>query len=107
MSIQGFVMAEAVGAALLALWLVVRYPGVGPTTFRGGAIQIGASVQMGVSVLAGWALAPVTTMVVGSGVPLAVFLAAFLVVLPGLIYIFLAWAWMVKVLQGAMGQSHR
>lgn len=101
MSIQAFVMAEAVGAALLALWLVVRYPGAGPTSLRG------ASVQMGVSVLAGWALAPVTTMVVGSGVPLAVFLAAFLVVLPGLIYIFLAWAWMVKVLQGAMGQSHR
>jgi len=101
MSIQGFVMAEAVGAALLALWLVVRYPGVGPTSFRGGAIQIAASV------LAGWTLAPITTMVVGSGVPAAAFLAAFLVVLPGLIYIFLAWAWMVKVLQGALGQSHR
>jgi hypothetical protein len=101
MSIQGFVMAEAVGAALLALWLVVRYPGAGPTSFRG------ASVQIGVSVLAGWALAPITTLVVGSGVPAAVFVAAFLVVLPGLVYIFLAWAWMVKVLQGALGQSHR
>ena len=101
MSNQGFVMAEAVGAALLALWLVVRYPGSGPTSLRGAGVQIGASV------LAGWALAPVTTMVVGSGVPAAAFLAAFLVILPGLIYIFVAWAWMVKVLQGAMGQSHR
>jgi hypothetical protein len=101
MSIQGFVLAEAVGAALLALWLVVRYPGPGPTSFRGASLQVGASM------LVGWALAPITTLVVGSGVPAAAFLAAFLVVLPGLIYMFLAWAWMVRVLQGALGRSHR
>ena len=101
MSIQAFVLVEAVGAALLALWLVVRFPGSGPTSFRRAAIQIA------VSMVVGWALAPLTTLVVGSGVPAAAFLAAFLVVLPGLIYVFLAWAWMVKVLQGALGGSHR
>jgi hypothetical protein len=101
MSVQAFVLVEAVGAALLALWLVVRYPGSGPTSFRG------ALVHVGVSMLVGRALAPITTLVVGSGVPVAGVLAALLVVLPGLIYIFLAWAWMVKVLQGALGQSHR
>lgn len=101
MSIQAFVMVEAVGAALLALWLVVRYPGAGPTSLRGAAVQIGASV------LLGWALAPLTTLVVGSGVPAAALIAALLVVLPALVYIFMAWAWMVKVLQGALGQSHR
>jgi flagellar biogenesis protein FliO len=101
MSVQGFVMIEAVGAALLALWLVVRFPNSGPTSMRGAVVQVGASV------LLGWALAPLTAIVVGSGVPAAAFLAALLVVLPALIYIFLAWAWMVKVLQGALGQSHR
>lgn len=101
MSMQGFVLAEAAGAALLALWLVVRFPGSGPTSFRGAAVQLGASM------VAGHMLAPITTQVVGSGLPAAAFLAAFLVVLPGLIYIFLAWGWTVKVLQGALGGGHR
>jgi hypothetical protein len=101
MSVQAFVLVEAIGAALLALWLVVRYPESGPTSFRGALVHVGASM------LVGRALAPITTLVVGSGVPAAAVLAALLVVLPGLIYIFLAWAWMVKVLQGALGQSHR
>ena len=101
MSVQSFVLVEAVGAALLALWLVVRYPGAGPTSFRGAALQLGASM------LVGRALAPITTLVVGSGIPAAAFLAALLVVLPGLVYIFLAWAWIVKLLQGALGGSLR
>jgi hypothetical protein len=101
MSVQSFVLVEAVGAALLALWLVVRYPGSGPTSFRGALVHVGASM------LVGRALAPITTLVVGSGVPAAAVLAALLVVLPGLVYIFLAWAWIVKVLQGALGGSHR
>ena len=101
MSVQSFVLVEAVGAALLALWLVVRYPGSGPTSFRGALVHVGASM------LVGRALAPITTLVVGSGVPAAAVLAALLVVLPGLVYIFLAWAWIVKLLQGALGGSLR
>jgi hypothetical protein len=101
MTIYGFVMVEAVGAALLALWLVVRYPGPGPSSFRGSLVHLGAAM------LIGWALAPVTTYVVGSGAPAAAYVAAFLIVLPGLVYTFVAWAWMVKLLQGAMGHSHR
>jgi hypothetical protein len=101
MSIQAFVLVEATGAALLALWLVLRYPKSGPTSFRGASVQIGAAV------LLGWVLAPITTLVVGSGIPAPGFLAALLVVLPGFVYIFLACAWMMKVLQGALGQSHR
>jgi hypothetical protein len=101
MSMQGFVLAEAFGAALLALWLTVRFPESGPASFRGASVHVGASM------LVGWALAPMTTLLVGSAVPAAAFLAALLVVLPGLVYVFLTWAWMVKLLQGALGRSHR
>ena len=100
MTIYGFVMVQAVGAALLALWLVTRFPDQGPTSLRGALLQLGASM------LVGWVLTPLTTFTVGSGLPAAAFLAAFLIVLPGLVYIFVAWAWMVKVLQGALGRSH-
>jgi hypothetical protein len=101
MSIQGFVMVEAVGAALIALWLIVRFPSRGPESFKGALVHLGAAM------LIGWALAPVTTLVVGTGIAAAGYLAAFLLILPGLIYTFVAWAWMVKLLQGAMGRSHR
>jgi hypothetical protein len=33
----------AIGAALLALWLFVRFPAFGPRTFRGGLLLMGAA----------------------------------------------------------------
>ena len=101
MSIYGFVVCEAVGGALIALWLAVRKPEQGPDSFGRALLHCGTSLLLGSMA------APVTTQIVGTGFPAAAYFSAFVIILPSLIYVFLAWAWMVRVLQGALGRSRR
>ena len=42
MSIEAFVVALALGAALLAIWAVVRFPRLGPETLGGAMVQVAA-----------------------------------------------------------------
>jgi hypothetical protein len=90
MSVQLFVAALAVGAAVLALWLHVRFPQLAPAC----ALRTIAHLALAGTVL--FFFVPD-----GDGSAPAAFSAAFLIVLPGLVYAFLASIWMLRVLQAA------
>jgi hypothetical protein len=83
---QTLAFALAGGSALLALWIIVRFPALTPTTGKGVSIGLGVAVAMVFGT-------PPAIMVVGSTAGLVG--AAMLVALPAGICIFLAIAWMM------------
>jgi hypothetical protein len=88
MSLYNFLLALGVGSALLALWFVVRFPGLAPGDFVRALIHVCAAAL----------LAPITTelavTVWNRGYPLV---AIFGVLLPLLFYTFLTAAWWFKL----------
>jgi hypothetical protein len=89
-SVESFVLVLCVGAALLALWLVVRFPDLGPGDMTRALLHVAVSAVL-IQVMVG-----AIHLVSRSGLPAPQFLAAFGVVLPGLTYTFLAAAWMIR-----------
>jgi hypothetical protein len=86
-----FAVTLAVGAALLALWTIVRFTGFGPKTviWAVGHV-IAACVLLHV-------LLPTAMDAIGaSGLPVATYLSVFGVALPLLIYAFLSGGWMMR-----------
>ena len=90
MSVQLFVAALAAGAALLALWLHVRLPNLAPASVARTIVHLALAGDRALL------LRPRA----GGSVP-AAFSAAFLIVLPGLVYAFLASIWMLRLMQAA------
>ena len=94
MSIASFVLFLCVGAALLALWLVVRFPDRGPNDLTWALLHVALSIVLGQLIIASnGALDTV-------GVPAARFVAAFGIVLPCLTYMFVAAAWLIRAAAG-------
>ncbi|HWG55140.1 MAG TPA: hypothetical protein VNT58_01325 [Gaiellaceae bacterium] len=87
-----FAISLVVGAALLALWLDVRFPRQGLTLQRivGHAIVALLLVH----------LAPG-----GSASPALSLAIVFALVLPALVYLWLTAVWFVRLAQGALGSS--
>jgi hypothetical protein len=83
----------ATSAALLAAWVVARFPQVNPSSGRGVTVAlIGATaVLIGI---------PYTVPVVG--VPLGAVATVFVVVLPALIYVFMTAAWLMLYVRRAL-----
>jgi hypothetical protein len=93
-SIATFVLVLCVGAALLGLWLVVRFPDVGPSDVTWALLHVALSIVLGQLIIA-------SIGVLGRyGVPAARFVAAFGIVLPGLTYMFVAAAWLIRAAAG-------
>lgn len=86
-------MFLALGAALLALWVAVRFPKLGPRTL------IGALFHLAAALVAGMPVAPVMGRIVSTGFPFSGFVAVFGVALPALTYMFLAAAWLIRTAQ--------
>lgn len=91
MSNHMFVLAFAVGAALLAIWIQVRFPSHGPERFGGTMLHAGIAfvilkivTHVGDATLSG---------------------LAFLVLFPALVYALLCTLWMLKLTQTALGLS--
>jgi hypothetical protein len=92
-----FLSFQLVGAALLALWVLVRFPRLGPGSLRPAlAVSIVALFAMR---LAGLGASFVV------GLPHGVWLAYFGVALPGFFIAFLAAAWLLRVCAGMLGGS--
>ncbi len=92
MSNSTFVLALAAGAALLALWIHVRFPALAPERLpRAVAHLVLAFVLL--------QLAP------GLGGSLAMVVGLFLVVLPALTYAMLCSLWLIQHAQAALGLS--
>lgn len=97
LSVMTFLCVELVAAALLGLWVAVRFPRLGPTALRPAM----AAVLVSLFVLR---LAAVAVGLVHD-LPFGPYLALFACVLPGFFAAFLAAAWLMRVLAAQFGGS--
>jgi uncharacterized membrane protein len=90
-SAEAFATSLAAGAALLALWTVVRFESIGPRTVFWAMVNvIAACVLLHV-------LLPTALDTIGeSGIPSATWVSVFGVALPLLVYAFVSGGWIVR-----------
>ena len=96
-SVGVFMGAELVAGAVLALWVVARYPRLGPKSLRSALAVVGAAFL--VLQLSTFGVTPLLAL------PHGVYLTLFGCVLPTFFAGFLAAAWLLRVLAGALGSS--
>jgi hypothetical protein len=94
---ETFAVTLAVGAALLALWTMLRFTGFGPKTVIWAIVNVIAACAL-LHVLLPTALDAIGA----SGLPAATWVSVFGVALPLLIYAFLSGGWMLKVAVGLL-----
>jgi hypothetical protein len=92
-----FLSLELVAAAVLALWVIVRFPTFGPQSLRTAAV-------VSVFALVFLRLASVAAVLI-VGLPYGAYAALFGCALPAFFAAFLAAAWLLRVLAGALGGS--
>jgi hypothetical protein len=95
MSGGAFLIAFSFGAAVLAFWICVCLPKLGPTSLSRAFLHVAAAMVVG------GLLKPALAGVAESGLPLAVFVAVFGVALPALTYMFVAGAWLIRAASAA------
>ena len=95
MTRETFLLAFVLGAAALAVWVVMRLPGLAPRSLRA------ATVHMAVAMLLGFVLTPALQLVPGQPARLSVLVALFGVALPALTYMLLAGMWLLQVFAGS------
>jgi hypothetical protein len=98
-TIPALLMALAVGSALIAFWAAMRFPDRAPENVGKALVHVFASF------LVGWLAGDLLARLVEYG-PTAAFGAIFALVLPALVYTFLAGAWFLKLAHGMFSQ-HR
>ena len=89
-----------VGAALVAFWLVVRFPERGPSSFRTAILHVGASL------LAGFLVPPAFGFLLSWG-EAAAMASIFGILFPFTVYTFLAAAWFLKLVHSMFGHYRR
>jgi hypothetical protein len=95
-SIATFVLVLCLGAASLALWLVVRFPSRGPSDITQALLHVALSIVLGQVMLRSIGA------VAGSSTPWRPLVAAFGIVLPSLTYTFVAAAWLIRATAGRL-----
>ena len=96
-SVSVFIGAELVAGAVLALWVAARYPGFGPKSLRSAMVVVGAAFL--VMQVSSFGMTPLL------GLPHGIYLTLFGYVLPTFFAVFLAAAWLLRVLAGQLGGS--
>jgi hypothetical protein len=94
---QTFLIALGVGSALIAFWLVFRFPDRGPGDFRKALIHVGAALAVG------WFAPLVFDAFVVHGFAITV-VGIFVIVFPVVVYTFLASAWLLKLAHDTFSQ---
>jgi hypothetical protein len=92
-----FMSTELVAGAILALWVVTRYPNFGPKSLRSAVGVVGA-----VFLVLRFSTWGATALL---GLPHGVYVTLFGCVLPNVFAGFLAAAWLLRILAGALGGS--
>jgi hypothetical protein len=90
-SASAFALTLAVGAALLALWIMVRFTNFGPRTVLWAVVHTTIAC-----VLLLWLLPIAFDAISTSGVPAATYVQVFGVALPLLVYAFLTGGWTTR-----------
>jgi hypothetical protein len=96
MSMTTFVLFLCTGSALIALWLVARFPDVGPSDVTKALLHVA------ISVVVLQLLVPAIHVVGSTGLPAAQFVVSFGIVLPGLTYVFVAAGWLIRATAGRL-----
>lgn len=96
-SLSAFLRVELVAAALLALWVVVRYPRLGPKSLRSAMAVAGVAYAVMQFTSLGVALV--------IRLPHGTYAALFGCALPSFFAAFLASAWLMRVFAGTLGGS--
>ena len=96
MSMTIFVLCLCTGAALLALWLMTRFPDLGPGEVTKALLHVAVSVVLLQLVV------PAIHAVGATGLPGTQFVVSFGIVLPGLTYVFLAAGWLIRAAAGRL-----
>ena len=98
MTVSEFLIALALGAGAIALWINFRFPGLAPEGVRTAVIHVGVAMVVGMLVVPA-----IDEMVTGNVSPIVrAVVITFLVGLPALIYALLASIWVILIAQGAM-----
>jgi hypothetical protein len=98
MTVTEFLVALALGAGAIALWINFRFPGLAPENLRTVVIHVGVAMLVGMSVVPA-----IDAYVSGNVSPLVrAVVITFLVGLPALIYALLTSIWVIVMAQGAM-----
>jgi hypothetical protein len=95
MTVHTFVACLAAGAALIALWLNVRFPKLMPWSLRT------LCVHLVLAIVIVYAVGPAMAVVAGTAVPAAGLVGVFTVGLPVLVYEFLVGAWLIRLAQAS------
>jgi len=95
LSVQAFVICIAIGSALVALWLNLRFPSLMPWSMR---VLL---VHLVVALLIVYAVDPAMAFVGASGIPWARLVSVFGVAFPILVYEFLVGAWLIRLAQSS------
>jgi uncharacterized membrane protein YesL len=93
-NVQEVLLVMTLGAALLALWVDVRFPRFAPADIWS------ALVRLTLALAVGYLVAPLMTLVVRAGGSPA--LALLGIALPALVLFFLAGFWIVRSVQGTL-----
>lgn len=101
MSTHGFVPALAIGGALLALWVEVRFPKLAPS----GLGQI--FVNIVAAVLCMRVAAELVILTAEQPAWPLRFAAVFVLALPALTYVFLSSIWVLRLVQSSLSGSMR
>ena len=98
MSSGAFLLVFSLGAAALALWIFVCLPKLAPASMTRAFAHVAAAMVVGVL------LKPALAVMAESGFPLAAFMALFGVALPGLTYMFVAGAWLLRAMSAGLSR---
>jgi hypothetical protein len=97
MSVDAFLCGELIAAAVLAMWVVVRFPKLGPKTMRSALVAI--AVGLGLIQLLPLGVSLTVRL------PHGAYAALFGCALPCFFGVFLAAGWTMRLLAGAFGGS--
>jgi hypothetical protein len=98
MSEDGFLLLLSLGAAVLALWIALRFPTLGPSNVGRALLHVAAALAVG------YAVAPAMRLL---GAPASPLVPVLCVALPGLIYMFLSGAWLIRAAVTGRGPLRR
>jgi hypothetical protein len=97
MTVNTFVICMAVGAAVVALWINVRFPRLMP--WKMGRLLI----HLVLALVAVRAVSPAMGPVLSLRIPAASLAAVFSIAFPVLVYNFLVGAWLIRLAQATAG----
>jgi hypothetical protein len=95
MNVPTYLTLFAIGSAVVALWISVRFPKLMP--WKLGILL----VHLVLALLCVPAVGPGMAMIIGSGVPASRLVSLFVVPFPILVYNFLVGSWMIRLAQAS------